>query len=192
MYCPSCGQQQLSSELRFCSKCGMPLTGVTEVLANGGMLPIIAQPQNFAKITSPRKRGLKQGGIMMLLGVFFVPMLAILVESADGPEALIALTAVFFFVGGFLRMLYAAIFQDGTPTFLPQNQPYNQPTMHIAGQEVFHNQNALPPQQSVPIQNYAAPQPTPQYAAGNWRSTTDLLNKDTSEKATQLLDNETK
>jgi hypothetical protein len=170
----------------------MPLTGVTEVLANGGMLPVIVQPQNFAKITSPRKRGLKQGGIMILLGIFFVPLLAILVESADGPEALIALAAVFFFVGGFLRMLYAAIFQDGTPTFMPQSQPFNQPTMHIAGQEIFHNQNALPPQQSVPIQNYAAPQNTPQYAAGNWRSTTDLLNKDTSEKATQLLDNDTK
>jgi hypothetical protein len=192
MYCPSCGQQQMSSELRFCSKCGMPLTAVTEVLANGGVLPVIVQPQNFAKITSPRKRGLKQGGILMLLGVFFVPFFAILIEATRGPEELIALLAVFFFVGGFLRLLYAAIFQDGTPTFLPGSQPYNQPTMHIAGQEVFHNQNALPPQQSIPVQNYAAPQPTPQYAAGNWRSTTDLLNKDTSEKATQLLDDETK
>jgi hypothetical protein len=169
----------------------MPLTAVTEVLANGGMLPIM-QPQNLVKTTSPRKRGLKQGGILMLLGVFFVPFFAILIEATRGPEELIALLAIFFFVGGFLRMLYAALFQDGTPTFAAQNQPYNQPTMHIGGQEVFHNQNALPPQQSIPVQNYAPPQQTPQYAAGNWRSTTDLLNKDTSEKATQLLDNQTK
>ncbi len=189
MYCPSCGQQQLSNELRFCSKCGMPLTAVTEVLANGGMLPVIAQPLNIVKTTSPRKRGLKQGGIMMLLGAFMVPFLAILIVAiADGPPELIGLAAVFFFLGGLLRMLYAALFQDGTPTFLSGSQPYNQPTMHIAGQEVFHNQPALPPQQSIPAQNYAPPQNTPQYAAGNWRSTTDLLNKDTSEKATQLLD----
>jgi zinc-ribbon domain len=191
MYCPSCGQQQASSELRFCSKCGMPLAGVTEVLANGGNLPVIVQPQNLVKTTSPRKRGLKQGGIMLLLGTLLVPMLAILVDATNGPEELIALLAVFLFVGGFIRMLYAALFQDGTPTFLSGSQPFNQPTMNIGGQEVFH-QNALPPQQSVPIQNYAAPQQTPQYAAGNWRSTTDLLNKDTSEKATQLLDNDTK
>jgi hypothetical protein len=192
MYCPSCGQQQVSSELRFCSKCGMPLTAVTEVLANGGVLPVVVQPQNFAKITSPRKRGLKQGGIMLLLGTLIVPMLGVLSDILNFNESIVGLFAVMFFLGGFLRLLYAAIFQDGTPTFLPQNQPYNQPTMNIGGQEVFHNQNALPPQQSVPIQNYAAPQPTPQYAAGNWRSTTDLLNKDTSEKATQLLDNQTK
>jgi hypothetical protein len=191
MYCPSCGQQQSSAELRFCSKCGMPLTAVTEVLANGGMLPVIAQPQNLVKTTSPRKRGVKQGGIMMLLGVFFVPMLGVLSNILRFDTELVGLAAIFFFLGGLLRMLYAALFQDGTPTFLSGSEPYNQPTMHIAGQEVFH-QNALPPQQSVPIQNYAAPQNTPQYAAGNWRSTTDLLNKDTSEKATQLLDNDTK
>jgi hypothetical protein len=182
----------MSSELRFCSKCGMPLVAVTEVLANGGMLPIIAQPQDIVKTTSPRRRGLRQGGIMLLLGALVVPMLGILSEILHFADELIGLAAVFFFLGGIIRMLYAAIFQDGTPTFLTGSQPYNQPTMHIAGQEVFHNQNALPPQQSVPIQNYAAPQNTPQYAAGNWRSTTDLLNKDTSEKATQLLDNETK
>lgn len=192
MYCPSCGQQQISSELRFCSKCGMPLTAVTEVLANGGMLPVIVQPQNIVKATSPRKRGLKQGGIMLLLGTFFVPLFGVIIGSTNGPLEIIGILALIFFLGGLLRMLYAAIFQDGTPTFLPQNQPFNQPTMHIAGQEVFHNQQSLPPQQSIPVQNYAAPQPTPQYAAGNWRSTTDLLNKDTSEKATQLLDNETK
>jgi hypothetical protein len=184
----------MSSELRFCSKCGMPLVAVTEVLANGGMLPVIAQPQNTVKITSPRKRGLRQGGIMLLLGTLFVPMFGLLFDILNLNEDLIGFAAIFFFLGGIIRMLYAALFQDGTPTFLSgsQQQPYNQPTMHIAGQEVFHNQNALPPQQSVPIQNYAAPQNTPQYAAGNWRSTTDLLNKDTSEKATQLLDNETK
>ena len=39
MFCPRCGQQQMSGDLRFCSRCGLPLGIVSEVLANGGTLP---------------------------------------------------------------------------------------------------------------------------------------------------------
>src|SRR5689334_7647741 len=37
MYCPNCGQQQVSDEMRFCSRCGLALTGLAEWLG-GGML----------------------------------------------------------------------------------------------------------------------------------------------------------
>jgi zinc-ribbon domain len=191
MHCPSCGQQQVSSDLRFCSRCGMPLTAVAEILANGGMLPMI-NPQKPLMITSAKKRGLKQGGIMMLLGVFIVPVLGIVIGLLlEGPTELVGLAALFFFLGGFLRMIYAAIFEDGTPTFLSKNDtiiPVSQ--MNLGGIPVA---NALPPPQSIPVNNtYQAPNQNPLYAPGNWRSTTDLLNKDGSEKATQMLDDMSK
>ncbi len=177
MYCPNCGQQQLSNEIRFCSKCGMPLTAVTEVLVNGGNLPVV-MPQMPLKSTSPRKRGLKQGGILMLLGVFFVPFLAILIESSRGPSELIGLAAVFFFLGGFLRMIYALLFQDGTPTFSNDFQNQNQVLPS------YQPQNVLPPQQSTPVSDFVHPQ------AGNWRDINDLVSVDKSEKATKILTDE--
>ena len=41
MYCPQCGQQQLSDNLRFCSRCGFPLEVVLQILGTGGMLPAL-------------------------------------------------------------------------------------------------------------------------------------------------------
>ena len=37
MYCPNCGQQQISDEMRFCSRCGLALSGLAEWLARGGV-----------------------------------------------------------------------------------------------------------------------------------------------------------
>ena len=64
MYCPACGQQQLSVETRFCSRCGFLLTGVAEVMSRGGTVPGMS---DAGKRSSPRKRGLKQGLFIFLL-----------------------------------------------------------------------------------------------------------------------------
>ena len=42
MFCPNCGQQQATEQMRFCSRCGFPLGLVSEILANGGFLPQLA------------------------------------------------------------------------------------------------------------------------------------------------------
>ena len=34
MFCPDCGHQQTSDETRFCSRCGLPLDLVTDMMAN--------------------------------------------------------------------------------------------------------------------------------------------------------------
>ncbi len=61
MFCPRCGQEQISEETRFCSRCGFMLTIVSEVVANGGVLPQSLSFPDAEMISSPRKRGLKQG-----------------------------------------------------------------------------------------------------------------------------------
>jgi uncharacterized membrane protein YvbJ len=43
MHCPRCGQQQLSEETRFCSRCGFQLGIVSELLLHDGWLPQLAQ-----------------------------------------------------------------------------------------------------------------------------------------------------
>ncbi|MCA1621121.1 MAG: zinc-ribbon domain-containing protein, partial [Acidobacteria bacterium] len=36
MFCPRCGQQA-AEEVRFCSRCGLPLGAAAEIVASGGL-----------------------------------------------------------------------------------------------------------------------------------------------------------
>jgi uncharacterized membrane protein YvbJ len=38
MFCPKCGQQQVSDNTRFCSQCGLSINGLAEWIASGGNL----------------------------------------------------------------------------------------------------------------------------------------------------------
>jgi hypothetical protein len=117
MFCPRCGQQQVTDALRFCSRCGFPLEGAMHLLAHGGMLQLY-QPLEGEQKISPRKKGVKQGALIFVLGVVLVPTFGVLYGWTDinlfGFFA--SLAAVLFFIGGPLRMLFAALFEEGAPT----------------------------------------------------------------------------
>lgn len=116
MYCPQCGQQQVSDAIRFCSRCGFLLDGVTAVVASGGILPTrYVQPGN--QKPSPRSKGVRQGAMLMLSGMLIVPIVAILSYNLlyEVSQVIIPLSAIFCFVGGLLRILYALIMEDATP-----------------------------------------------------------------------------
>ena len=118
MFCPQCGQQQVTGVIRFCSRCGFPLDGVIQLLGNGGMLPVYRSSDEPAQI-SPRKKGVKQGGLLFLSGILIVPILGMFSSYASGStflEILAALAAIICFVGGPLRMLYAGLFEEGAPS----------------------------------------------------------------------------
>ena len=80
MFCPRCGQQQATDSMRFCSRCGFAMEGTMHVLAHGGMLPVYQGPAG-EKTISARRRGVKQGALLMLIGVLLVPILAIMADS---------------------------------------------------------------------------------------------------------------
>src|SRR5829696_5144330 len=108
MFCPNCGQRQISNDSRFCSACGFALNVVSDLLASGGQLhwrpPEPARP---APLT-PRQRGIRQGVMIMLSTLLFVPLLAIFgVAMLHLPGEIVALAAVGCPVGGLLRLLYA-------------------------------------------------------------------------------------
>lgn len=100
MYCPHCGQQQVSDITKFCSRCGFPLEGAMAVLLSGGLLPTrYVPPVNRGQ--SPRAKGVKQGALMMLSTLPLVPLVAIFTSHFDiAPDLLIPLTAIALFVGG--------------------------------------------------------------------------------------------
>ena len=184
MFCPQCGQEQISGETRFCSRCGFLLVGVSELIANGG-----APPENLPvkkeKRKTPRKRGLKQGLFIFLLAFLFVPILAIITIAAEAEPFLVAMAAILFGVGGLLRAIYALMFESNEPTDETPKDSVFQKAQNVLGKK--GNQTALPPQQTMPASTYVPP------VAGNWRDTNDLKAPvSVTEDTTKLLELERK
>ena len=158
MFCPQCGQQQISGEMRFCSRCGFPLGGVIQLLASGGMAATTAGDTGASlKQLSPRRRGYRQGGLMLLIGMIATPLMGILTEVGF-PELLVGLTAILFFWGGIIRMIYARFFEDkgvhAAHDIPPAYIPPTTPAQFSAGGAP---QSALPPHRSVPVSNWRQP-----------------------------------
>ena len=179
MFCPQCGQQQVAGVIRFCSRCGFPLDGVLQLLSNGGSLPVYRTPDEPVPV-SARRKGVKQGGLLLLSGAVLVPVLGIFASYSDSRflEILTALAAIICFMGGPLRMLFAAVFEEGAPKPI---RMYGPPLMHMPQQFAPHAPSpALPPPP-------ARPQPT------SWRrpNTAELVNPPSvTENTTRLLEKE--
>jgi hypothetical protein len=115
MYCPQCGQQQVSDATRFCSRCGFLLDGVTAVLASRGAVPTRYLQPPTQKL-SPRSKGVRQGAMLMLSTLLIVPIIAIIsVFILGSPEVIVPIVALTLFVGGLLRILYALLMEDAVP-----------------------------------------------------------------------------
>jgi len=180
MFCPQCGQQQVAGVSRFCSRCGFPLDGVVQLLNSGGVVPAYRAPDEPVPI-SARRKGVKQGGVLLLSGAVLVPILGMFASYTNGRflEILTALAAIICFIGGPLRMLYAAVFEEGAPRPF---QPYGPPTPMPS-----HPQQFAPPAQRPALN------PPPPRAQGVWRrpNTAELANPPSvTENTTRLLDKE--
>lgn len=165
MYCPRCGQQQISEETRFCSKCGFLLTAVTEIIAKGGALPQYLSSGETKPLTA-RKKGLKTGGFIFLSGFLIVPLLAIITIALRVEPFAVAIAAILTFVAGFLRMIYALIFESNNPSEATLEDNIYQTTQKLMNKK--QTAKSLPPPQSIPASSYNPP------VASNWRDTNDL------------------
>ena len=177
MYCPQCGQLQISDNVRFCSRCGFLLEGVTAVLGSGGHVPTrYVQPGNLP--LSPRSKGVRQGAMLMLSTLLVVPIIAIVTVNLFDPIApiVIPMAALFCFVGGLLRMLYALLMEDAVPS------------IDTSGQ-----MSAGPPQLDRPMHNAALP-PASASVTAPWRqrpNTAEIYQPPSvTENTTRLLDKE--
>ena len=88
MFCPRCSQEQASEEIRFCSRCGLPLGLVSEVVSRGGFLPpglVAAAAAAFdrkKKKFLTRRMGMKIGVAWFLVLTFvFTPLFGVLDED---------------------------------------------------------------------------------------------------------------
>ena len=181
MFCPQCGQQQAPGSVRFCSRCGFPLDGVLQLLSSGGLLPVYGGDPEGPKEMSPRKKGVRQGAMLLLIGIILVPILGLLAGYSNSafPEILTGLAALICFLGGPLRMLYAAVFEEGAP-----NPFHDRPYVHAPMPQ---------PQFNPQVRNAALPPASVQPGLG-WRqrpNTAELANPPSvTENTTRLLDKE--
>jgi hypothetical protein len=128
------------------------LTGVNEVIVRGGQLPVVAAPpeQGGPRPVSPRRKGVKQGGGIMMIGLFLIPAFAIVMELLDLNLEL-PFIGLLVFLAGLLRMLYAGFFEEGAPKrgALPAPATYT-PPQHLEGGRY----EALPPAPGTPVYGY--------------------------------------
>jgi hypothetical protein len=179
MHCPSCGQQQVSNETKFCSRCGFPLGLVTEILAHGGFLPQLAELHRKKSIFT------KKNGVVATVFWFilFTMLFPAIIGIAGGPDEAAGISAVIGAFGGLMMLIASLVFLPSSrPTFVPRPplMPGVQPAAGLYGAP----QNALPPQQTMPATTYAPPQ------AGRWRDTKDLEPASITESTTKLLSKE--
>jgi hypothetical protein len=96
MFCPRCAQEQVNPEIRFCSRCGFPLSDVAEALDKEGYV----DRNTTASINGLRLR-VSIGLVMMTLSLAF--LIASLVIGSPEPSYVIQLnllvTLIVFLLG---------------------------------------------------------------------------------------------
>ena len=175
MFCPSCGQQQISTETKFCSRCGMPLGIVAEVLAHGGFLPQLAELYKKKKSILTRKNGM---GFALIWLIFFL-LIVTPFFGIVGAEEMAGVSAIFAIFGGLIIFVSSLIFMKKE---IPQ---IDQSAFGFrANPGLPHQQQhaTLPSNQSIPASAYSTPR------AVNWRDTNDLEPASVTERTTRLLE----
>ena len=171
MYCPNCGQQQISDEMRFCSRCGLALSGLMEWLA-GGVQTVKHEKKRQLSPDSPRRKGIRRASkLMFFSGVLFPIFLVISIAVDEGGP--MAIPFILFFVS-LVMLLYARLFSD-------KNAPVINQGAQTSALGATPARGSLPPPTSIPIP-----------AAGRQQVRTNELAQPPSvtENTTRLLDNE--
>ena len=172
MYCPNCGQQQISDEMRFCSRCGLALSGLAEWLARGGVT-VKGEDKPAVAADSPRRKNMRRAAKLMFFSVALFPLFLLISIVEDKGEPLIFPFALFF--ASLAWMLYARLFSD-------TNAPA---TLHAAAQTSTlgssPSRSSLPPATNMPM---------PDMHRQQVRTNELAQPPSVTENTTRLLDNE--
>jgi hypothetical protein len=179
MHCPRCGQQQVSDQTKFCSRCGFQLGLVSELLMNGGFLPQLAELYKGKTTIFTRKNGLI---FTVLWFIFFMMMVPAFFGGVLEVEEIAAASAIFGLFSSMMLFIISLAFLKRPP------KPYELAAHQMAPPppSLYGNpaMGALPPQQTQPASTYMPPE-------GSWRAPdTDELTRrpgSVTEGTTRLL-----
>jgi len=176
MYCPKCSQQQVSGDVRFCSRCGFLLTGIAEVIKNDGLIPGASKQGNKSQST-PRKKGIKEGLFALILLILTSPILLIIGKVLELHPAPLFLSILILFISCVIRMIYAVMFQSGEPSAAEASDAENR--------NIFADKKSaasLPPAQTNPVSDFVPPM------QGKWRDSNELIFSSVTDVTTKQLD----
>jgi hypothetical protein len=109
MFCPRCGQQA-AEEVRFCSRCGLPLDAAAELVEAGGYPAGHPATTVVGGALTPRQRGTRKGVMIMTGGLLFFGLAAILTVIKHDFFVFLILGVAIFTIG-IMRMLYARLLE---------------------------------------------------------------------------------
>ena len=139
MYCPQCSQQQISEEMRYCSRCGFPLDGVKELLAAGG----IVEKQDAQSLERQNKLFCHvRRSVALMVGALAMLIVVGLLTAIEDELAALALLPLLCFAFGFIGLLY---------TTAKEVKRRRKETAAALGQ---HSKAQLPPQRVTPVNNF--------------------------------------
>ena len=146
MHCPKCGQQQISEEVRFCSRCGFLLEGVSRLMAEGGLLPVsLSRRDAPAGDPTAKQKGVRRGSKFVFWSVMIMPLIIALSVLFDSPGPLVISGTLFMI--GMLQIIYASLFGED---LLPARRRGRAPAQVSAQQQDVRG--ALPPsQRAAPV-----------------------------------------
>jgi len=142
MYCPKCGQQQISDEMRFCSRCGLALSGLAEWLVGGGLPAQQNVEVQQVPADSPRRKGIRRAAKLMFFSGVLFPIFLVISLAVDEGGPMILPILVFFV--SLVMMLYARLFRDKTA-------PAVDHTAQTTTLGSASTRSSLPPATSIPI-----------------------------------------
>jgi|ERR1044072_429086 hypothetical protein len=149
MFCPRCGQQA-AEEVRFCSRCGLPLDAASALVETGGEL---ARPEATGELT-PQQRGLRKGLIITIGGLLFSGVAALLIALRDELFPFLILAGIIFTIG-VMRTLYALMLEGHAPAKKSLKRADAEGTRELASEK--RGGAELPPARTVPASVYAKP-----------------------------------
>ena len=155
MYCPKCSQQQVSDEVRFCSRCGFSLSAVRELIARSNAL-VERGVEAQAEQLSRGQRGVRKGAWMMLASLALTIAVGVLARI-DDDFAVFLLLPVLCFVVGFGLVLYGVFLAEKRAPLVKgaASQPQGVPVMpgQTGGTE---RSPELSPPQAAPVWSFTA------------------------------------
>ena len=180
MHCPRCGQQQISDQTKFCSRCGFQLGLVAELLENGGFLPQLAELYKSNRTIFSRRNGLIFTALWFIFWVMMMPAFFGIAgeDDAAGVSAVFGIfTTMMLFIISLAALRRAPKAYELAAHQMPMPTPQAHPLYGNAPA------GALPPQQTQPASTYMPPE-------GSWRApdTGDLVRPGSvTEGTTKLL-----
>lgn len=167
MYCPNCGQQQVSEEMRFCSRCGLALSGLTEWLAGG----LLVRRNEETPVPSRKRKHIRRAAKMMFFSGVLIPIGILISIGIDEPGPLFFPPLLLFI--GLMWMLYARLFIEDRADVNQFAQP---PLFAPATARV-----TLPPASNMPMPDIGRPRV---------RTNEIAQTPSVTEHTTRLLDND--